>query len=627
MTTKAKQETLGFQTEVRQLLDLMIHSLYGNKEIFLRELISNAADAADKLRFEALRDDSLYENDSILNIRVEYNRENKIITVLDNGIGMSREEVIENLGTIAKSGTRQFFESLTGDNSKDSQLIGQFGVGFYSAFIVAQKVDVFTRRAGLPRGEGVRWTSTGENDYTIKTVDRPKRGTKVVLQLRDNMDEFLSGYRLREVITKYSDHVSIPIVMPKEEKDAKGDDTVNTATALWRRNKKDITQEEFNEFYKHVAHDFEDPLTHLYTRVEGKLEYTGLLYIPSHAPFDLWDKDRRHGVKLYVRRVFIMDDAEQLLPPWLRFVKGVVDSDDLPLNISREILQNNSTIDSIRAGCTKKILGLLKNMAEKDTDKYAEFWRLFGRVLKEGVVDATDYKDDLAQLFRFAGTHQDSDRQETSLKDYVGRMQEGQKAIYYLTAENYATANNSPHLEIFRDRNIEVLLMTDPIDSWVVTHLHEYQDKPLESIARGELSLDKPDNKPGRDKDKNKRLTERIKKILDDKVKDVRPTHRLTHSPACLVSDENEMGRHLEQILKASGQTITEAKPILEINLDHPIISRLDKEAGNDQFDEWSQIIFDQALLSEGGQLDDPAGFVNRLNRLIIELAHDAPDK
>lgn len=630
MTTKAKQETLGFQTEVRQLLDLMIHSLYGNKEIFLRELISNAADAADKLRFEALRDDSLYENDSILNIRVEYNRENKTITVLDNGIGMSREEVIENLGTIAKSGTRQFFESLTGDNSKDSQLIGQFGVGFYSAFIVAQKVDVFTRRAGLPRGEGVRWTSTGENDYTIKTVDRPKRGTKVVLQLRDNMDEFLNGYRLREVITKYSDHVSIPIVMPKEEKDAKGDDTVNTATALWRRNKKDITQEEFNEFYKHVAHDFEDPLTHLYTRVEGKLEYTGLLYIPSHAPFDLWDKDRRHGVKLYVRRVFIMDDAEQLLPSWLRFVKGVVDSDDLPLNISREILQNNSTIDSIRAGCTKKILGLLKNMAEKDTDKYAKFWRLFGRVLKEGVVDATDYKDDLAQLFRFAGTHQDSDRQETSLKDYVGRMQEGQKAIYYLTAENYATANNSPHLEIFRDRNIEVLLMTDPIDSWVVTHLHEYQDKPLESIARGELSLDKPDkpdNKPGHDKDKNKRLTERIKKILDDKVKDVRPTHRLTHSPACLVSDENEMGRHLEQILKASGQTITEAKPILEINLDHPIISRLDKEAGNDQFDEWSQIIFDQALLSEGGQLDDPAGFVNRLNRLIIELAHDAPDK
>ncbi len=630
MTTKAKQETLGFQTEVRQLLDLMIHSLYGNKEIFLRELISNAADAADKLRFEALRDDSLYENDSILNIRVEYNRENKTITVLDNGIGMSREEVIENLGTIAKSGTRQFFESLTGDNSKDSQLIGQFGVGFYSAFIVAQKVDVFTRRAGLPRGEGVRWTSTGENDYTIKTVDRPKRGTKVVLQLRDNMDEFLNGYRLREVITKYSDHVSIPIVMPKEEKDAKGDDTVNTATALWRRNKKDITQEEFNEFYKHVAHDFEDPLTHLYTRVEGKLEYTGLLYIPSHAPFDLWDKDRRHGVKLYVRRVFIMDDAEQLLPPWLRFVKGVVDSDDLPLNISREILQNNSTIDSIRAGCTKKILGLLKNMAEKDTDKYAKFWRLFGRVLKEGVVDATDYKDDLAQLFRFAGTHQDSDRQETSLKDYVGRMQEGQKAIYYLTAENYATANNSPHLEIFRDRNIEVLLMTDPIDSWVVTHLPEYQDKPLESIARGELSLDKPDksdDKPGRDKDKNKRLTERIKKILDDKVKDVRPTHRLTHSPACLVSDENEMGRHLEQILKASGQTITEAKPILEINLDHPIISRLDKEAGNDQFDEWSQIIFDQALLSEGGQLDDPAGFVNRLNRLIIELAHDAPDK
>jgi len=627
MTTKTKQETLGFQTEVRQLLDLMIHSLYSNKEIFLRELISNASDAADKLRFEALRDDSLYENDSALKIRVEYNRENKTITVLDNGIGMSREEVIENLGTIARSGTKQFFESLTGDSSKDSQLIGQFGVGFYSAFIVAQKVDVFTRRAGLPRAEGVRWTSTGENDYTIKAVDRPKRGTKVVLQLRDNMDEFLNGHRLRDVITRYSDHISIPIVMPKEEKDAKGDDTVNTATALWRRNRKDITQEEFNEFYKHIAHDFEDPLTHVYTRVEGKLEYTSLLYIPSRAPFDLWDKDRRHGVKLYIRRVFIMDDAEQLLPPWLRFVKGVVDSDDLPLNISRELLQHNDAIDSIRAGCTKKILGLLKKMAEKETDKYAKFWQLFGRVLKEGVVDTTDYKQDLALLFRFASTHQDSDGQETSLKDYVGRMQEGQKAIYYLTAENYAMANNSPHLEIFRDRDIEVLLLTDPIDSWVATHLHEYQDKPLESIAKGELSLDKPDNGSDRNKDENKRLTKRIKKILDDKVKDVRPTHRLTHSPACLVSDENEMGRHLEQILKASGQTITEAKPILEINLDHPIISRLDKEASKDHFSEWSQIIFDQALLSEGGQLEDPAGFVNRLNKLIIELAQDAPNK
>ena len=639
MSVEANQETLGFQTEVKQLLDLMVHSLYSNREIFLRELISNASDAEDKLRFEALQDDGLYEKDSDLKIRVEFNKELKTITVLDNGIGMSRNEVIENLGTIAKSGTKQFFESLTGDQTKDSQLIGQFGVGFYSCFIVAKKVEVITRRAGESRAKGVRWISEGENDYSIETVDRAKRGTKVVLHLREDADEFLNGYRLREIITKYSDHISFPIIMDKEDikddisdkdKDKNkielGEDTVNSATALWTRNKKEIKNEEYNEFYKHIGHDFEDPLAHIHNKVEGKLEYTSLLYIPSQAPFDLWDREQRHGVKLYVRRIFIMDDAQQLLPPWLRFIRGVIDSDDLPLNVSREILQKNKVVDSIRSGCTKKIIGLLKSIAKNDEEKYQKFWKIFGKVLKEGVVDSTDYKDDLSHLFRFSSTHEDTEDQKISLKDYVERMPESQKSIYYVIADSYMTAKSSPHLEIFRKKDIEVLLLSEPIDEWVTTHLSEFDSKKLQSVNKGELDLGdiQDEGEKKKDKENNKahdELVKRIKDILDEKVKEVRVTSRLTTSPACLVSDDNDMGRHLEQILKASGQNIPGSKPILEINPDHPIIKKIDGEKDNDLFTDWSHILFDQALLSEGGQLADPVNFVNKLNAMIVSMA------
>jgi len=636
MAVKADQETLGFQTEVKQLLDLMVHSLYSNREIYLRELISNASDAEDKLRFEALQDDSLYEKDTDLKIRVEFNKDLKTITVLDNGIGMSREEVIENLGTIAKSGTKQFFEALTGDQTKDSQLIGQFGVGFYSCFIVAKKVEVTTRRAGESREKGVRWISAGENDYSIETVDRPKRGTKVVLHLRDDADEFLNSYRLREIITKYSDHISFPIVMDKDNeddadnKDGKGDDktgedTVNSATALWTRNKKEIKDDEYNEFYKHIGHDFEDPLAHIHNKVEGKLEYTSLLYIPSRAPFDLWDREQVHGVKLYVRRIFIMDDAKQLLPPWLRFVKGVVDSDDLPLNVSREILQQNKVVDSIRSGCTKKIIGLLKSMSKNDEEKYQKFWKIFGKVLKEGVVDTSDYKDELSDLFRFSSTHDDTEDQKVSLKDYVGRMQEGQQSIYYVIADSYTTAKSSPHLEIFKKKGIEVLLLSEPIDEWVTTHLSEFDGKKLQSVNKGELDLgDIQDEKEKKKSEKKSKahvdLVKHIKEVLDEKVKEVRVTSRLTTSPACLVSDDNDMGRHLEQILKASGQSIPGAKPILEINPDHPIIQKIIAEKDDDLFSDWSHILFDQALLSEGGQLSDPGNFVNKLNSMIVSM-------
>ena len=641
MPVEANQETLGFQTEVKQLLDLMVHSLYSNREIFLRELISNASDAEDKLRFEALQDDGLYEKDSDLKIRVEFNKKLKTITVLDNGAGMSRDEVIENLGTIAKSGTKQFFESLTGDQTKDSQLIGQFGVGFYSCFIVAKKVEVITRRAGESRAKGVRWISEGENDYSIETVDRAKRGTKVVLHLREDADEFLNGYRLREIITKYSDHISFPIIMDKDDvkdgvvdkdkdkdkdKIESGEDTVNSATALWTRNKKEIKNKEYNEFYKHIGHDFEDPLAHTHNKVEGKLEYTSLLYIPSQAPFDLWDREQRHGVKLYVRRIFIMDDAQQLLPPWLRFIRGVIDSDDLPLNVSREILQKNKVVDSIRSGCTKKIIGLLKSIAKNDEEKYQKFWKIFGKVLKEGVVDSTDYKDDLSHLFRFSSTHEDTEDQKVSLKDYVERMPESQKSIYYVIADSYMTAKSSPHLEIFRKKDIEVLLLSEPIDEWVTTHLSEFDSKKLQSVNKGELDLGdiQDEDEKKKDKESNKahdELVKRIKDILDEKVKEVRVTSRLTTSPACLVSDDNDMGRHLEQILKASGQNIPGSKPILEINPDHPIIKKIDGEKDNDLFTDWSHILFDQALLSEGGQLADPVNFVNKLNSMIVSMA------
>ena len=637
MTVEAKKEALGFQTEARQLLDLMIHSLYSNSEIFLRELISNASDAADRLRFEGLQDDSLFEDDPELKIRVEYDKKRKTITVIDNGIGMSRQEVVDHLGTIAKSGTKRFLESLTGDQSKDSQLIGQFGVGFYSSFIVAEKVEVVTRRAGLPREEGARWISDGKSEYTVETVARPRRGTKVTLHLRDEAKDFLDGYRLRAIINKYSDHISLPIVMLKEGKDEKGEERVNAATALWTRNKKDIKEEEYQEFYKTVSHDFEAPLCHVHSKVEGKLEYSSLLFIPARAPFDLWDRQQRHGVKLYVKRVFIMDDAEQLLPPYLRFVKGVVDSDDLPLNISREILQRNKTIDAIRSGCVKKVLDLLKRLASKEPEKYQTFWRTFGRVLKEGVVDAPDKRDELAKLFRFKSTREEGEEDTVSLDDYAARMKEGQEAIYYVTADSYATAKNSPHLEIFKEKGIEALLLTDPIDEWMVSHLTEYAEKPLQSVTKGELDVealggvggeggaedksDAEDQEAGADADEAAALTEltqRVKQALDERVKEVRVTRRLTDSPACLVADSHELGRHLEQILQATGQQVARAKPVLEINPRHPIVEKLKNEQNDERFGDWAGLIFDQALLSEGGQPEDPAGFVRRLNKLLF---------
>lgn len=640
MTVEAKKEALGFQTEARQLLDLMIHSLYSNSEIFLRELISNASDAADRLRFEGLQDDGLFEDDPELKIRVEYDKKRKTITVIDNGIGMSRQEAVDHLGTIAKSGTKRFLESLTGDQSKDSQLIGQFGVGFYSSFIVAEKVEVVTRRAGLPREEGARWISDGKSEYTVETVARPRRGTKVTLHLRDEAKDFLDGYRLRGIINKYSDHISLPIVMLKEGKDEKGEERVNAATALWTRNKKDIKEEEYQEFYKTVSHDFEAPLCHVHSKVEGKLEYASLLFIPARAPFDLWDRQQRHGVKLYVKRVFIMDDAEQLLPPYLRFVKGVVDSDDLPLNISRELLQRNKTIDAIRSGCVKKVLDLLKRLASKEPEKYQTFWRTFGRVLKEGVIDAPDKRDELAKLFRFKSTREDGEEDTVSLDDYAARMKEGQEAIYYVTADSYATAKNSPHLEIFREKGIEALLLTDPIDEWMVSHLTEYAEKPLQSVTKGELDVEAlggADGAGGEDgaEDKSetegqeagagadeaaalKELTQRVKQALDERVKEVRVTRRLTDSPACLVADSHELGRHLEQILQATGQQVARAKPVLEINPRHPIVEKLKNEQNEERFGDWAGLIFDQALLSEGGQPEDPAGFVRRLNKLLF---------
>ncbi len=627
MSVDAHKETLGFQTEVKQLLDLMIHSLYSNKEIFLRELISNAADAADRLRFEALSDDALYEGDTELIIRVDYDKDARTITITDNGIGMNRQEVIDNIGTIAKSGTKKFFQSLTGDEAKDAQLIGQFGVGFYSSFIVAEKITLTTRRAGLTAEHGVRWESAGEGDFTLETVERPKRGTEVVLHLRSDENEFIDGVRLRHVIKKFSDHIALPIIM-KSEGDKKEDETVNSASALWARAKTDIKDEEYNEFYKHIAHDFEDPLAHIHSRVEGKQEYTSLLYIPARAPFDLWERDHHHGIKLYVRRVFIMDDAEQLMPSYLRFVRGVLDSSDLPLNVSREILQHSKNIDSMRAGSAKKILGLLKKMATDDAEKYSKFWQEFGQVLKEGIVEDMPNRDAISALLRFSSTHNDSDEQTVSLADYVTRMKEKQDKIYYVTADNYSAAKNSPHLEIFAKKEIEVLLLHNRIDEWVVTHLTEFDGKSLQSVTRGDLDLgdlaDKEEKKKEKESAKQtKSLIERIQKSLDGKVKDVRVTHRLTTSPACLVADAMDMGGNMERILKEAGQHMPDTKKILEINPEHPLVLRLKEEPEDDRFSDWSHILFDQALLAEGGQLQDPANFVRRLNSLLLELSNN----
>ena len=629
MTAEAQKETLGFQTEVKQLLDLMIHSLYSNKEIFLRELISNASDAEDKLRFEALSDGTLYEDDGELKIRIDFDKAARTITVSDNGIGMSRQEVIENIGTIAKSGTREFFQALTGDQRKDANLIGQFGVGFYSSFIVAEKVSLTTRRAGLAAEEGVRWESEGQGDYTLETIEKTSRGTEVTLHLREGEDELLDGYQLRSIIRKYSDHISLPIVMKSETKadDAPEaqDETVNRASALWARSKNEISDEEYNEFYKHIAHEFTEPLARVHSRMEGKYEYSLLLYVPSRAPFDLWNRDKRHGVKLYVRRIFIMDDAEQLMPSYLRFVRGVIDSNDLPLNVSREILQHNKVIEGIRAGAVKKVLGLLKDMAEKEKDKYSTFWTEFGQALKEGVAEDPTNQEAIAKLLRFASTQTSTDTQDVSLEDYVSRMKEGQDKIYYLTADTFAAAKNSPLLEIFRKKGIEVLLLSDLVDNWLVSNLFEFDGKPLQSIARGEVDLSKLEDEQEKEEyqkaaDEFKDLTERIKLALGDKVKEVRVTSRLTNSPACLVVDDNDMDANFQRLLKAAGKAIPNARPIFEINPQHPLLARLKTVSDAKRFEDWSFILFEQAILSDGGQLEDPVSFVNRLNELLIAL-------
>lgn len=637
MTVEAKKETRGFETEVKHLLHLMIHSLYSNKEIFLRELISNASDAADKLRFEALSNDSLYEGDSELKIRIEFDKDKRTVTVIDNGIGMTRQEVQEHIGTIAKSGTKQFFESLTGDQAKDSELIGQFGVGFYSSFIVADKVTLRTRKAGASAEEGVLWESTGEGEYTLESIEKAKRGTEIVLHLKEGEDEFLDEWRLRSIVRKYSDHISLPIVMDKEipaEKDDDGnetaparveEETVNSASALWTKARQDISDEDYNEFYKHVGHDFQDPLTHIHSKVEGTNEYTLLLYIPARAPFDLWDRDAKHGVKLYIKKVFITDDVEQLMPRYLRFIRGVIDANSLPLNVSREILQQSKQISTIKSGAVKKVLGMIEGLAKNEPEKFEKFWSNFGNVIKEGIIEDYGNKDRIAKLLRFSSTHNDGDKQDVSLEDYVSRMKEGQEKIYFITADSFAAAKNSPHLEIFRKKGIEVLLMHDRIDEWLVSSLTEFDGKHLQSVAKGDLDLgkleDEEEKKQQEEVNKDfESVVNQIKDVLKDKVKDVRISHRLTDSPACLVSDIYGMSLNMERIMKEAGQKMTGSKPIFELNPNHALITRLKEEQDDQRFADLTQILFDQAILSEGGQLDDPSAFVHKLNELLQGL-------
>jgi len=640
MSIEAQKETLGFETEVKQLLHLMVNALYSNKEIFLRELSSNASDAADRLRFEALEDSALYENDAELKIQIDFDKKKKTITVRDNGIGMSRDDVIEHLGTIAKSGTREFLTALTGDQARDTKLIGQFGVGFYSSFIVADKVTVITRRAGLTPEHGVRWESEGQGDYTIENVEKKSRGTEVILHLKKDEEEFLDSWRLRSIITKYSDHIDIPIMMekvetPEEDKKDKKEvkkkekpewEKVNRATALWALSKSEIKDEDYKELYKHISHDFEDPMLWGHNKVEGKLEYTSLLYVPSHAPFDLWQREQRHGLKLYVKRIFIMDDAEQFLPAYLRFIKGVVDTSDLPLNISREILQDNPVITKIRSALIKRILKMLEDLAEKDKEKYAKFWEAFGRALKEGPAEDIANKDVIAKLLRFSTTHDDKEKQEVSLGDYVKRMQKDQDKIYYVTAESFMAAKNSPHLEIFRKKGIEVLLLSDRVDEWLINHLAEFDSKHLQSITRGDIDLgDLEDKETKKEQEKAKddfaSTLEHVKKVLGDKIKDVRLTYRLTSSPACIVADEYDMNMNMQRILQSIGQDVPAGKPIFELNPEHAIVKRLRDEQDDALFQEWTEILFDQSVLAEGGQLKDPATFVSRLNKLLLELA------
>jgi molecular chaperone HtpG len=628
----AMKETMGFQTEVKQLLHLMIHSLYSNKEIFLRELVSNASDACDKLRFEAINNAGLFESDTELKIRVSFDKEARTITIEDNGIGLSREDAIEHLGTIAKSGTKEFFGKLSGDQQKDAALIGQFGVGFYSAFIVADKVTVRSRKAGLPAAEGVEWESKGDGEFSVEAIEKADRGTQIILHLKADEDELLSGWKLKGILTKYSDHISLPIQMLKEEWDeeaggmkATGEwENVNKANALWARSKSDITAEQYNEFYKTISFDFADPLAYTHNRVEGgRSEYTSLLYIPAKAPYDLWDRNQQKGIKLYVKRVFIMDDAEQLMPPYMRFVKGVIDSSDLPLNVSREILQESRDVKAIREGSVKKVLGLLEDMAANEAEKYASFWKEFGQVLKEGMGDDPANKERIAKLLRFATTQSEGEAQTVSLADYVGRMKEGQDKIYYVTADTYAAAKYSPHLEVFKKKGVEVLLLSDRVDEWMLSYLQEFDGKELQSCAKGGLDLGALEDEKDKEtkkkvEDEFKDVLKKVEDLLKDRIKEARVTLRLTDSPACIVADEMGMSEHLKRMLKQAGQNAPDTKPILELNPEHPFIQRLKIE--KDHFDEWVNVLFDQAVLAEGGQLEDPAGFVRRLNMLLLTV-------
>lgn len=633
MTMSTQQETHSFGADVNQLLELVAHSLYSNPEIFLRELISNASDAADKLRYEGLSDAALYENDPNLAIWISVDKKNRTITIRDNGIGMNREETIQHLGTIAKSGTRAFKEKISGNgNASDSHLIGQFGVGFYSAYVVADNVIVKTRRAGMQTDQGVYWESKGKGEFIVKNIDHQPRGTEITLHLKSDMDEFLEDFRIREVIRKYSDHIVLPIMMQKTEKmDDKKEEVVipewekiNQANALWTLSKNEIKDEQYQELYKHIAHDFENPLTWAHNKVEGKLEYTSLLYIPKRAPFDLWNRDGVRGLKLYVKRVFIMDDAEHFMPLYLRFVKGVIDTNDLPLNVSREILQSNKTIDAIKAACVKRILSLLEDLAENHQEKYAEFWQTFGAVLKEGPAEDFANKDKIAQLLRFATTHTDSESQTVSLKEYVARMQPGQEKIYYITADNFIAAKNSPLLELFRKKNIEVLLLTDRVDEWLVAHLQEFEGKKWQSVSQGALDLGNLDDKKQSEEKKAeaestyKTVLEKMKQQLGDRVKDIRLTQRLTDSPACVVFDEHELSGHMQRMLKAAGQAVPQSKPILELNPDHPMIQKVKGETNDERFGQWSALLLNQALLAEGEQIENPAAFVKLMNQLLL---------
>jgi molecular chaperone HtpG len=633
MTIDARKETRGFQTEAKQLLHLMIHSLYSNREIFLRELVSNASDAADKLRFEAVSNGDLYEGDTELKIRVSFDKDAKTITISDNGIGMSRDEVIENLGTIAKSGTANFMQNLSGDQKKDAQLIGQFGVGFYSAFIVADRVVVTTRRAGAPVNDAVRWECSGDAEFSVETVEKADRGMTVELHLKDDAVEFADNWRLRNIIKKYSDHIAIPVIMQKQVSvdgdaaEASEDEVINTATALWTRSRTDITEEEYKEFYKHVSHDYAEPLTWSHNKVEGNLDYTSLLYVPTRAPFDLYNRDASRGVKLYVQRTFIMDDAEQFLPLYLRFIKGVVDSNNLSLNVSREILQKDPNIDSMRTALTKRVLDMLSKLASGEPENYSKFWKEFGQVLKEGPAEDFTNREKIAKLLRFATTHTGNAEQNQSLDEYVARMKEGQEKIYYIAAENFNTAKNSPHLEVFRKKGIEVLLLTDRVDEWLMSHLSEFDGKSLQDVGKGELDLGKLDTeeeKQAKEKvaEQLKPLLERVQAALTEQVAEVRVTDRLTDSPACVVVAEHDMGAQMRRILEQAGQKVPDSKPILELNPDHPLVKKLELETNESRFGDLAHILFDQANLAEGAQLQDPAAYVQRLNKLLLELSN-----